>query len=385
MRINEFAVLKESISGKDIFVQRFVNEITDYINSVGKTGQPIKIMDYVRAYFQRYGMQLSSQQREMLRQACTEVDNEYNYFITQQKTQAKQAQKPGQPAQQGQNPGQQAFGSMASQLSGTPQNTSNNPAGNQAFDKMAAQLYKSGPATSIQAQSQAAAAPAKKQSPASYYGLDDRIEPTMEGVMGDLWNSVKSKASTLAGSFLAKIGLGSVNKLANVVYSVLMTQPTMAQQGQGRNVGMGGGMGGGMNGGFGGRGRGQMNATPKPKKDVAVTPQVQQIVKSIKAMKGPEFQADLTQIIKTALWNLYGGDKTAYNEAINKLFGKAPAVAPQQQAEPEQETPNLGGKNAFNQMASQLKTYPGKVKPRPNYDAPHPGDDNPNLNLGSNE
>lgn len=93
--------------------------------------------------------------------------------------------------------------------------------------------------------------------------------------------------------------------------------------------------------------------------DATIEPQAQQVLKTVKSMKGPKFERDLEEIIKLAMWNLYGTDKQDYNDLVKRIMNKQTTKNPQQ-----------AGANAFGQMANQLAKEP---------------EDNPNLVRGSNE
>ncbi len=91
--------------------------------------------------------------------------------------------------------------------------------------------------------------------------------------------------------------------------------------------------------------------------DQTIEPSAQPIIKTLKTMKGPKYERELEQIIKLAMWNLYGTDKQDYNELIKSIMNKKAAA------------PAAG---AFGQMANQLSKS-GQPE------------ENPNIVRGSNE
>jgi hypothetical protein len=98
------------------------------------------------------------------------------------------------------------------------------------------------------------------------------------------------------------MGLGSVTKLANAMYGIASTQQRDPRTGQ------------------------VLQAAPMKAQaqndDATIDPQGQQIIKSLKSLKGPRYEKDLEEIIKLALWNLYGTDKKDYSELVKSITAK---------------------------------------------------------------
>lgn len=272
MKINE--VLKEGFydnpstsnaTGQKYFIDSVTKQIHAYIDSVRKSKQPLQMWDFVNSYLTRYGWSPNPQQAEMLKKIAKEVEDEYNYFL-QSQPKAQQAQQPTQPTQQNTGP--------------TPQDL--------IAQKRAEKLKSAGKT----AQSQ--------------------MVPKMnEGVLD--W--AKAKAGTMVGSLASKMGLGSVSKLANAMYSVGMTQQRDPRTGkvipsQAANQGGGG----------------------KPD-DATVDPKGQQVINTVKTLKGEQYEKDLQEIVKLALWNLYGADKADYGDFVKQIMTqKSSAKNPQQTA-----------------------------------------------------
>lgn len=79
--------------------------------------------------------------------------------------------------------------------------------------------------------------------------------------------------------------------------------------------------------------------------DQTIEPQTQQLMKTVKTMKGGKFEKDLEEIVKLALWNLYGTDKQDYSEFVKSIMaGKTKQNPAQQQVsgpQPGQIEPTL--------------------------------------------
>lgn len=123
-------------------------------------------------------------------------------------------------------------------------------------------------------------------------------------------------------------------KLANAVYAVGIQQ-SRDKHGQVDNR---------IEPTMGGPAQGNMKKTNTPPEDTTLEPTTQTIIKTLKTIKGSKYEADLREIIKQALWNLYGTDKQDYSEFVKSI---------------------MAGKTKQNPAAQQ--------------------DDNPNLVRGSNE
>ena len=83
------------------------------------------------------------------------------------------------------------------------------------------------------------------------------------------------------------------------------------------------------------------NQQPTPAQgaeDQTIEPQTQQLMKTVKTMKGGKFEKDLEEIVKLALWNLYGTDKQDYSEFVKSIMAgktKQNPAQQQQQAGPQ--------------------------------------------------
>lgn len=65
--------------------------------------------------------------------------------------------------------------------------------------------------------------------------------------------------------------------------------------------------------------------------DQTIEPQTQQLMKTVKTMKGGKFEKDLEEIVKLALWNLYGTDKQDYSEFVKSIMSGKTKQNPAQQ------------------------------------------------------
>lgn len=136
---------------------------------------------------------------------------------------------------------------------------------------------------------------------------DERVEPTMEGVLGNVAGNlsqwVKGKAGMMAGAALNKLGMGSITKLANAIYTVGMTQnadPRMKPAAQ--------------------KGTVDNPVLAKP---------TDQILTTMKNMKGEDYKDDLESIVRLALNNLYKTDPGDYSGEVKRIMGQKPS-APEQ-------------------------------------------------------
>jgi hypothetical protein len=102
---------------------------------------------------------------------------------------------------------------------------------------------------------------------------------------------------------------------------------SMASQLQGNSPQMTGATGG--QGAFGQMAQ-QLAPGEKPE-DQTIDPASQQLINNVKKMKGPKFERDLEQIIKLAMWNLYGTDRQDYNELVKSIMNKSATKNPAQQ------------------------------------------------------
>lgn len=285
MKINE--VLKEGFydnpstsnaTGQKYFIDSVTKQINAYIDSVRKSGTPLQIWDFVNSYLTKYGWTANPQQQEMLKKLSKDVENEYNYFLTKQ-------QKP-----EPKSTGSKAFDQMANQLSTSAADKQSSG----AFGQMASQL-------TPQQQNWK-----PSQDSASFFKSGRTGKSMNEGVLD--W--AKAKAGTMAGALASKMGLGSVSELVNAMYAVGMTQHRDPRTGQAMS----------------GRMQGQQP------EDTTLDPQGQQILKSLKPLKGPKYEQDLKDIIKLAMWNLHGTDKQDYSEFMNSIMNqKSSAKNPAQQ------------------------------------------------------
>lgn len=287
MKIND--ILKEGLydnpsqsnaTGQKYFIDSVTKQINAYIDSVRQSGQELDIMAFVNSYLTKYGWTANSQQLEMLNKLSNEVETKYNYYLKQQEKEEPESA------------GSKAFGQMANQLQQPDQSGAN------AMNQMANQL--------TQKQQNWKPSPG---SPAVW--KSNRTNAQMnEGVMD--W--AKGKLGTTIGSFASKIGVGVVNKLAHAMYSVGMTQHRDPRTGQVLKTPQG--------------------AEGQPE-DTTLDPQGQQILKSLKPLKGPRYEQDLRDIIKLAMWNLHGTDKQDYSEFMNSIMNqKHSAKNPTQQQNP---------------------------------------------------
>lgn len=84
---------------------------------------------------------------------------------------------------------------------------------------------------------------------------------------------------------------------------------------------------------------------PQGAEDTTIEPQTQQVLKTVKTLKGDKYEKDLEEIVKLALWNLYGTDKQDYSEFVKSIMsGKTksnPAQQPQPGPKPGQIEPTL--------------------------------------------
>jgi len=73
-------------------------------------------------------------------------------------------------------------------------------------------------------------------------------------------------------------------------------------------------------------------ATPvQGAEDTTIEPQTQQVLKTVKNLKGDKYEKDLEEIVKLALWNLYGTDKQDYGEFVKSIMGGKTKTNPAQQ------------------------------------------------------
>lgn len=73
-------------------------------------------------------------------------------------------------------------------------------------------------------------------------------------------------------------------------------------------------------------------ATPgQDAEDTTIEPQTQQVLKTVKNLKGDKYEKDLEEIVKLALWNLYGTDKQDYGEFVKSIMGGKTKTNPAQQ------------------------------------------------------
>lgn len=65
--------------------------------------------------------------------------------------------------------------------------------------------------------------------------------------------------------------------------------------------------------------------------DTTIEPQTQQVLKTVKNLKGDKYEKDLEEIVKLALWNLYGTDKKDYGEFVKSIMAGKTKTNPAQQ------------------------------------------------------
>lgn len=234
-------------SGKDIYVKTLVSQINDYIESSRKAGQRIKMMDFVESYLTKYNWVATPAQKKMLQDICLELETEYNAALNQEKTDSGSA-------------GEKAFGQMTNQLA-KPE------AGSQAFSQMSNQLS---------------------------------AQPVAEGFK-DMVRSVGNYALHKAGSFVSKLGLGSVVKLANAMYMVGQQQKNSPRTTQSMS---------------------NMQGTVD---NPVLSKTSDQILATMKNMKGENYKDDLESIVRLALNNLYKTDPGDYSQEVKRIMGQKPA------------------------------------------------------------
>ncbi len=261
-------------TGQKYFIDSVTKQLNAFIDSSRKSGQPVKIWDFVQSYLTKYGWVANPEQTTMLKKLASDVEAEYNVL---------QKQPEPTPA----SSGEKAFGQMANQLTtAAGQKQSSN-----AFGQMASQLAP---------QQQKNWAP-NADSPAVW--KSNRTGKPMKEGIGDYFIHK-------AGNLMTSMGLGSVNKLAHAMYSVGMTQHRDPRTGQVMT----------------GKMQGQ-----EPD-DTKVDPAGQQVINSVKKLKGEQYEKDLQEIIKLALWNLHGADKEDYSTFVNQIMKqKSTAKNPVQQ------------------------------------------------------
>lgn len=233
-------------TGQKYFVDSFTKQLNAFIDSSRKSGQPVKVWDFVSSYLTKYGWTASTEQTSMLKDLASDVEAEYN--ILQKK------QEPKQPAS---DAGSKAFGQMANQLSTTKKDWSPSP-----------------------------------DSPAVW--KSNRTGQPMNEGLGDYMIHK-------AGNLMSKLGMGSVVKLANAVYTVGMTQHRDPRTGRVMNTGAMG---------------------TAAQDDSTIDPAGKQIIDKLKTLKGPQYEKDLEEIVKLALWNLHGTDKQDYSTFVQNIFNK---------------------------------------------------------------
>lgn len=300
MKINEVlseGILNPTASGKDIFVKTLVNQIHEYIDSVRKTKQPLNMLDFVKSYLSQYGWVTTPQQNKLIQDACSEVDTEYNYFL-------QKAEKKSAPTA-----GSKAFDQMSGQLQQPDK------AGANAFGQMSKQLNPNGANWTPSAGSPAVWKSNRiNRQPGDWepsadsrpFFKSNRTGKQMdEGVLD--W--AKAKAGTMAGSLASSMGLGSVNKLANAIYSVAATQQRNPRTGSVVNTTLGA----------------KSGTVDNPNLDT----KTQQIIKTLTPMKGEDYKDDLESIVRLALNNLYKTDPGDYSTEVKRIMGQK-ATQPQQ-------------------------------------------------------
>lgn len=110
---------------------------------------------------------------------------------------------------------------------------------------------------------------------------------------------------------------------------------------------------------------------PQDQEDTTLDPAGLQILKQLKSLKGPKYEKDLQEIIKTALWNLYGTDKQDYTEFVKQIMSQ------KTKAEKPETNYNIPAYLRKNPNAS-VQTTPAPAKATTN-------DENPNIIKGYND
>ena len=305
-------------TGQKYFVDSVTKQLNAYIDSVRKSGAPLQVWEFVSSYLTKYGWTANPQQEEMLKKLSKEVQDEYNYFLTsQEKPQAAAPEEPGSKAfnqmagqlQQPDQSGANAFNQMANQL---PQNQQN-----WAPSADSPAVWKSNRTGQPMTNKPATSPTWKPSKDSAPFFKSNRTGKTMnEGVLD--W--AKAKAGTMAGALASKMGLGTVPKLVNAMYTVGMTQHRdprtgkviSSQQGSASQAG-------------------QEGTVDNP----VLTKQTQQIIKAMTPMKGDEgYKDDLESIVRLALTNLYKTDPGDYSADIKRIMGQKPNQQAQQPQNP---------------------------------------------------
>lgn len=282
---NYYGDTRNNEQGRKIYVDELAKQIIGYIDSIRKSNQPLKMWDFVGSYLTKNRWTASPVQTNMLKQISTEIEDEYNMFAKQNK------QDPSAP-------GAKAFDNMASQL-----NPNQNSGGN-AFGNMASQL----------------SAPKQNWAPSAgspaVWKSNRTNQPMNEGILGDLGQWARTKAGAMATSLLGNLGLSAVNKLANAMYTVGSTQT-------GARVG--------------GNTRPAAGTVDNP----VLAKNTQQVINTVKNMKGEDYKDDLESIVRLALGNLYKTDPADYNTEIKRIMGQKPTSTVTPAAQSQDDNPNI--------------------------------------------
>lgn len=274
--------------GYKIFINNLTNEIFSYIDSVRKSNQPLEMETFVDSYLKKYGWVPTPQQQQTLAKAAKEVESEYYFLQKQQGQQAQTQQAQTQQAQQ-------------EPTEPTPQ------------DAIAAKRAEKLKAAGASAQSQMAPF-SKMPNPAVW--RSNRTGQPMKMNEG-----IADWAMTKVGKLWNKMGFGSVKELANAIYAVGQVQQRDPRTGQVLRPATQ---------------PGQQNQQKQD--DTTIDPAGKQVISSVKKLKGPQYEKDLEEIVKLALWNLYGTSKEDYSDFVRQIMTqKTSAKNPMQQ---QQQQPN---------------------------------------------
>lgn len=258
MKINEIlkedygygGVSKSGATGQKYFVDSVTKQLHAYMDSARKTGQPVSTWEFVQSYLTKYGWFANSQQASQLQELCKEVDAAYN--------------KP-EPKQQPDN--------------NKPDTTvPNTPAGSERID------------------------------PSFNEG---KLSNFARGAGAAAGNWASQYVNQKVGQLGSALGLGLVNKLANMMYMVGMTQhrdPRTGSVVSGPQAGT--------------------NAQGTVDNPVLSNPS-KQIIKIMTPMKGEDYKDDLESIVRLALNNLYKSDPGDYSSEVKRIMGQKTQQNPQ--------------------------------------------------------
>ncbi len=129
--------------------------------------------------------------------------------------------------------------------------------------------------------------------------LGGKIGAGIKNVGSNMLRGIGNMAISGVGKLLTGMNMGPVVELANAMYIVGQQQRRDSKTG------------------------------------IVLSPNTQQLMRSLKNIKGQDYEDDLQEIIKLALWNLHGTDKADYSDFVKQIMSKKAGTA-----NPAQQTQN---------------------------------------------